>query len=235
MVRLGRRAGLAEIMDQPGLDQGQVSQALDGLRRINALSGSVAALWREVRAVVPADSRGTLTLLDVATGAGDIPIGLLCRARNAGIPLAVEACDKNPAVVALATERATRAGCAVRVFVQDVCGDFPLRRYDVVTCSLFLHHLTDGEALLLLRRLAAATGRLLLVSDLNRSLRGWWLARTATRLLTRSPIVHTDAPRSVENAFSMGEIKALAAQAGLQGARLRPQWPQRWLLAWRPA
>ena len=222
-------------MDQPGLDPGRVSQALEGLTRINALSFSTAALWREIRAEVPADSSALLSLLDVATGAGDIPIGLLRRAHRAGIPLAVEACDKNPAMVALAAERAARAGCAIRFFVQDVCGDLPTRRYDVVTCSLFLHHLTDEAALLLLQRLAAATGRLLLVSDLDRSLGGWLLARTATRLLTRSRIVHADGPRSVENAFSMAEIDTLVAQAGLPGARLRRQWPQRWLLSWKPA
>ncbi len=222
-------------MDQSGLDPGRVGQALNGLTRINALSFCVAALWQEIRAEFPADSEGPLSLLDVATGAGDIPIGLLRRARRVGAPLAVEACDKNPAMVALAAERATRADCAIRFFVQDACGDFPTRAYDIVTCSLFLHHLTDEAALLLLQRLAAATGRLLLVSDLDRSLGGWLLARTATRLLTRSRIVHADGPRSVENAFSMAEIEALVARAGLQGARLHRQWPQRWFLSWKPA
>lgn len=222
-------------MDQPGLDQGRVNQALDGLTRINAVSFSVAALWREIRSEVPDGSQTLLTLLDVATGAGDIPIGLLRRARRAGLPLCVEACDKNPAMVELAGARAARAGCAVRFFAQDVCGDFPTHSYDVVTCSLFLHHLTNEAALRLLQRLAAATMRLLLVSDLNRSLRGWLLARTATRLLTRSRIVQSDGPRSVENAFTMAEIEALAARAGLSGVRLRRQWPQRWLLSWRPA
>src|SRR5262249_61298949 len=70
--------------------------------------------------------------------------------------------------------------------------------YDAVVCSLFLHHLSAEQAVGLLRRMAAAAGRLVLVNDLARGRAGYLLAYLGTRLLTRSPGVHFDGPRSVE-------------------------------------
>ncbi|MCA9021331.1 MAG: hypothetical protein KDA74_14375, partial [Planctomycetaceae bacterium] len=58
------------------------------------------------------------------------------------------------------------------------------------------------------------------------------LAWTACRLLTRSPVVHTDGPLSVAGAFTVNEIKELAGQAGLDGFQITRHWPQRWLLKW---
>jgi hypothetical protein len=120
----------------------------------------------------------------------------------------------------------------VRFFIHDaVNGPLPTG-YDALTCSLFLHHLDEGEAVDLLRRMAAAAGRLVLVNDLARGAAGWLLAQAAARLLTRSDVVHTDGPRSVAAAFTPAEARTLAERAGLSGATVRRRWPFRWLLTW---
>jgi hypothetical protein len=53
----------------------------------------------------------------------------------------------------------------VRFFVLDALGDALPTGYDVVSCSLFLHHLDGSDAVDLLRRMGAAAGRLVLVDD----------------------------------------------------------------------
>jgi len=62
---------------------------------------------------------------------------------------------------------------------------------------------------------------------------GYALAWAGGRLLTRSPIVHTDGPLSVRAAFTLDEFGTLAERAGLRGATFRRHWPQRFLFAWR--
>jgi hypothetical protein len=54
-------------------------------------------------------------------------------------------------------------------------------------------------------------------------------------VLTTSAVVHVDGPRSVEAAFTLEEVRALADQAGLENATLARHWPYRFLLAWRRA
>src|SRR5439155_9017041 len=96
--------------------------------------------------------------------------------------------------------------------------------YDVVMCSLFLHHLSDEQAPVLLRAMADAAGSLVLINDLRRSRLGYTLAWLGCRLLTRSPIVHVDGPRSVAAAFSPEEALRIAERAGLHGATISRHW-----------
>jgi 2-polyprenyl-3-methyl-5-hydroxy-6-metoxy-1,4-benzoquinol methylase len=109
----------------------------------------------------------------------------------------------------------------------------PLSGYDAVTCSLFLHHLDEPQALALLHRMAEMASRLVLVSDLQRGWTAWILTHIFTRLLTTSHVVHVDGPRSIEAAFTREEAQALADRAGLSGAKVHRRWPFRWLLSWR--
>jgi SAM-dependent methyltransferase len=217
-------------MDQPGLDPGRHRQALRGLRRINFWSRSAGILWPPLAALAREASR-PVRVLDIATGGGDVPIRLARYSGRSRSRLAVEGCDVNPEAVRYATEQAERHGVAVRFFVADALTDIPTG-YDAIACSLFLHHLTDELAVGLLRRMGTAAGRLVLVNDLERSRRGLLLARVATRLLSLSPVVHVDGPRSVEGAFTIEEARSLAERAGLDGATVERRWPCRYLLSW---
>lgn len=51
-------------------------------------------------------------------------------------------------------------------------------------------------------------------------------------VLSRSPVVHFDGPASVRAAYTPAELRALADQAGLAGATVRPVFPCRMLLTW---
>jgi 2-polyprenyl-3-methyl-5-hydroxy-6-metoxy-1,4-benzoquinol methylase len=220
-------------MDQPGLDEGRHVQALRGLERINFWSRSAALVWGPLAELAREEPGRPLRVLDLATGAGDVPIRLWHRARRAGVALQVEGCDVRPAAVAHAAARAAAAGADVRFFAADVMGDPVPPGYDVLVSSLFLHHLSGEQAVDLLKGMAEAAGRLVVINDLVRSRAGWLLAYLGTRLLSRSPVVHVDGLRSVEGAFALDEARALAGRAGLTGARVRACWPCRFLLTWR--
>jgi 2-polyprenyl-3-methyl-5-hydroxy-6-metoxy-1,4-benzoquinol methylase len=105
--------------------------------------------------------------------------------------------------------------------------------YDVITCSLFLHHLEEFDAESMLRSMASAATQMIVASDLRRTRLGYAMALVASRLLTRSPIVRVDGPLSVAAAFTIEEAQALAARAGLAGTTISRRWPQRYLLVWR--
>jgi len=220
-------------MDQPNLDPQLHLEALRGLERINRCSGSARTLWRPIRALAQRLGAGPLRLLDLATGAGDLPLALWRRARRARIQLHVEACDRSRQALDHARQRAAQAGAEVHFFQADVLtGDLPTG-FDIVTCSLFLHHLEEMEAVVLLRRMAASARHLVLVNDLRRGLAGFLLAHVAARVLSASPVVHVDGPRSVAAAFSVAEARELAGRAGLVGAEVMRRWPCRFLLSWQ--
>lgn len=228
MSPLAVRRFAPELMDDPGLATAAHHDALAGLERINRLSATARALWRPLRRWAR-DGR-PLRVLDVACGAGDVAIALSRRACRAGLPVVLAACDVSTRALAWARDRASARGAEVEFFQRDVLADGLPPGYDIYLCSLFLHHLREADAVTLLRRMGE--GRGLLVSDLARSHAGYWAAYFGARLLSRSPVVHADAPASVAGAFTGSELRGLAAAAGLAGARVTPHWPFRLLLEW---
>lgn len=232
LTKVRERRRQPEIMDQPDLDRPRHFEALRGLERINAWSRSARILWAPLRELARQTGTRPLRVLDLATGGGDLPIRLWQRARRAGLAVHVDGCDVSADAVAYAASRAAERKTDVRFFVWDaLSGPLP-GGYDALTSSLFLHHLSEEQAVDLLRRLADAAGRLVLINDLVRSRAGWLMACIGTRVLSASAIVHTDGVRSVEGAFTVAEARQLAARAGLAGARVERRWPCRFLLTW---
>lgn len=246
---VAKRELVPEVMDDPSLEADRHHAALRGLARINAVSGSSRLLWP---AVMQADQRkraqglaaGPLRVLDVACGGGDVAVSLLLSARRRHVAMSVTAIDMSETALRHATQRATAAGLSTRwgdheaqvdleVKVCDVLKqELPVA--DVAMCSLFLHHLTVEQAVVVLRKMSQSA-ETVLVNDLCRSAAGYAVAKVGTRILSRSDVVHVDGPRSVKAAWTPGELAALAERAGMRGAVIHRRFPWRMLLEWRRA
>ena len=152
-------------------------------------------------------------------------------ARRAGVALQVDGCDVSATAVNLAARYAERRSPGARFFRLDALAATLPDDYDAMISNLFLHHLRSADAVLLLTRMSAAAPTLV-VTDLVRGPIGYATALVGTRLLSRSPIVHTDGPRSVRAAFTLEEARLLVVRAGLDGARIEAAFPYRWRMDW---
>jgi 2-polyprenyl-3-methyl-5-hydroxy-6-metoxy-1,4-benzoquinol methylase len=233
LSRLQYREKHPELMDQPALDTVLHRTALRGLARINHISASDSILWRPIERLAYQNPRRTLRVLDIGTGGGDVLLRLCRRARRANLGIEIAGADRSETAVEYARLQARRERARVEFFQLDVLKNSLPSGFDVIFCSLFLHHLETLEAIELMRRMAHAAGTMMLINDLVRSRLGYLLACIGTRVLSRSPIVHVDGPLSVRAAFTIDEVRQLAAQAGLQGIKLSWQWPFRFLLEWQ--
>jgi 2-polyprenyl-3-methyl-5-hydroxy-6-metoxy-1,4-benzoquinol methylase len=232
LAALARRERIPELMDDPGLNSLEHRLALQGLARLNRFSGSTEVLWKPLVKFARGRPGQTIRVLDVATGSGDVPIGLWRKAKAAGIPLVAAGCDISPTAVKAAAIEAAEAGAPVTFFVHDALREPLPTGYDVVACSLFLHHLSRDDAVSLLRRMAEAAGSLVLVNDLARSRFNYLAVWLACRALSRSRVVRYDGPASVRSAFAPPEAMRLAQEAGLSAARVQVRFPCRYLLQW---
>jgi len=189
-----------EEMDDPALATEHLHGALKGLARLNFVSNSARIIWGPIFRLAKTLKTNRLRVLDIATGAGDLPVALWRRAKRAGLSLDIHGIDFSPRSVEFAREQEKRAGAAITFECRNALTDDLPADCDVVMCSLFLHHLTTEDVVNLLRRMAAAARQLVLVNDLRRSAYGFSLAYAASRLLTRCKVVHVDALRSVRAA-----------------------------------
>jgi 2-polyprenyl-3-methyl-5-hydroxy-6-metoxy-1,4-benzoquinol methylase len=170
--------------------------------------------------------------LDIATGAGDIPLALWRTAKRHGWRIELAGCDISPRAIEYARQQAERVGAPIQFIQQDVLASDLPEGYDAIVCSLFLHHLDDSTVQNLLARMMAAAGSVVVVSDLVRSPIAFATTIAATRVLTRSPVVRIDGPLSIRAAFTIPEIRVLAQVAGLTDFTICRRWPLRFVLSW---
>jgi 2-polyprenyl-3-methyl-5-hydroxy-6-metoxy-1,4-benzoquinol methylase len=223
-----------EMMDQPDLDVRRHVHALDALGRANAVSRTAAALWPSIRAAALDTAPGQLHVLDIASGGGHLLLSLARHAARERMGIEWLGWDLSPVAIDYARTLASRRGVeGVRFERADALHDPMPAGIDVVLCTLFLHHLTESDAVALLRRMREAARHAVVVSDLRRTRLGAAFTWAGCRMLSRSEIFRVDGMRSVAAAFSTDEARSLAAAAGLSGAQVVQVWPQRWLLTWR--
>jgi len=227
------RVLISERMDDPSLDLPSHLHALRGLRRINRWTGNAALAWTPIWDLARELKGNRLRVLDIATGAGDIPIGLWKKSRQYGLQLEIEACDVSRNALEFAADNCKQAGAEVRLFPLNVLQDSIIKTYDVVMCSQFLHHLDDSQAQAVLEKMTACAQHRIVVIDLLRSALNWLQVWVASHAVTRSPVVHFDGPQSVRAAFTVAEMEAIARRAKLSKFEIRQHWPCRFVFTAR--
>jgi len=229
---LSKRKREDEWMDRPDVPADQHARALVGLARINVVSRASLAMRKAILQHLGGQPR-RLRLTDVACGAGDVPVSVAAQLRRRGFDIQLTLCDRSATALEVARQHAVAAGISnVTILPLDVTrGSLP--QADVVTCSLFLHHLDRPEVVAVLKTLQAAAGQLLVVSDIRRSFSAWTGSWLTCFLLTRSPIVHYDGPVSVRAAWTPQELRAMAEEAGMTGAVIALAPGCRMQLVWR--
>jgi 2-polyprenyl-3-methyl-5-hydroxy-6-metoxy-1,4-benzoquinol methylase len=222
-----------EIMDDPTLDPHEHERALRGLSRLNACSGSVWALWQPIRRLAATLGRDELRILDVATGSADNPIALWELGQRAGINLRIDGCDISDKAVEMSQKAAKKAGAPSQFFKLNALNERLPAGYDIVMSSLFAHHLSEEEAVMLLTKMKESSRYMVVLNDLVRSFPSLVMVFMATQMLSRSPVVHFDGPASVRAAFTPEELKKLSARAGMSDAAIYEQFPCRMMLVWK--
>jgi len=234
-----RLAHATELLDGPLDDPTALAGNLRDLARVNRWLGGVRLSDRALdalTALAAAEGRA-LTLLDVGTGGADIPLALIERWRRRGRRLDVTGVDDRDEIIA-AARRATPGleEASLRLVVADGRAlPWPDDAFDVVHCSLVLHHLDEPGAITLLREMTRVARHGVIVNDLARGRLSWLGAWLLGHLGTTNRYTRNDAPLSVRRAYSLPEARALLAAAGLRPvAELRGLFGHRWAIAARP-
>lgn len=198
-------------MDRPQPVSAELKRDLYNLYQLNRFFGSHQLVRHFLRKWIKSGSR--MRMVDLATGFGDIPRLVVDYARSIGATVTVDAIDQNPATLQIA--RGASGGYPEISFVEgNILEWAPAEPYDIVHCSLALHHFTSEDAVRLLRNCRELSRRFVLMSDLRRG----YLAGIGVFLLTatifREPMTRIDGRLSAARAFSFSEFRSLAEQAG---------------------
>lgn len=195
-----RRKIIPELLDGDVGSPEQIAASLADLRHINDWFGGTRTTAALLGRVAAEGGCRRLSVLEVGAGAGDLPIRARRIFEKDGRELTITLLDRMWSHLPVNG-------------VPSIAGDalaLPFREgaFDVVSCSLFAHHLEPEE----LRRFAGEAMRVcrraVLINDLIRSRLHLWLVYAGLPLF-RSHMTWHDAPASVRRAYTPDEMRQM--------------------------
>jgi ubiquinone/menaquinone biosynthesis C-methylase UbiE len=164
-----QRVDAPEILDSDACSPREAQAVLVAIGRVNRWFGGVATTQKMVSRVVQAAGVKQLSLLEVAAGSGEVPAIVRRKLARRRIVLDVTLLDLahchlpggDPAAGNNAKHSSRIVGDALRLPFKDGA-------FDVVSCSLFVHHLRPQQVQQFVREALRVCRRAVLINDLVR-------------------------------------------------------------------
>lgn len=198
-----KRVVIPELLDTDSGTPAEIATALSDLRNINQWFGGVDTTHLMISQVARQAGAASLSLLEVAAGAGYVPLSAGARLRGSGLKVQVTLLDR-------AHSHLNQNGNSA------VAGDalalpFANESFDVVSCCLFVHHLEPGEIIQFVNEGLRVCRVGVIINDVVRD--PIHLALVYLSLpLYRSRFTHHDAPASVRRAYTVAEMQQMLGQ-----------------------
>lgn len=221
---LMKRSVTPELLDSDSGSAAEIAGSLADLRMFNRWFGGSATLYYLVRQVARRIGATELSLLDVAGASGDAAAQVARQLAREGVRIDFLVLDRSPAH--LNRTRPAVAGDALALPFRD-------DSFDLVSSSLFLHHLEPGELVRFINESLRVARVAALVNDLRRS--PVHLALTyAGFALYRSRLTRHDAPASVRQAYTLEELRELLQATGAASVEMSSHYLCRMgAIAWK--
>ncbi len=194
----------SELLDSDCGTPVEIAAALSDICRVNRWFGGVSTSQRLVQRVVDESALRRVELLDVGSGSGDVPLAIASRLNRRGVHLCPTLLDRSAAH--LPRVPATVVGDALHL-------PFPPESFDLVTCSLFVHHLEPALLGHFVREALRVARIALVINDLLRTRLHLALAMAA-RPLFRSRMAWRDGVVSIRRAYTEPELRVLLRETG---------------------
>lgn len=219
-----RDLAAVEEMDKPDCDLRRLERSYARFPVVNRLLSEWPRTYRSrIRPLLA--SRGSLSLLDIGSGGGDVARSLARWARKDGFDLQVTAIDPDERAFAFAMRAAAVPGVTYRqAHSADLVAEG--RSFDVVLSNHMLHHLHREELMGVLSDSERLAAHLALHNDLTRSNISYWLFLAGFWPLGLGSFICGDGLTSIRRSYTPGELAAIAPP----GWRVEPNGPWHHLL-----
>jgi ubiquinone/menaquinone biosynthesis C-methylase UbiE len=229
------RSQQPEWLDADDIPTRDLHQNLDDLRWLNRYLGSHWLLLRAFQRVWrQAGCPNHLRVLDVGTGAGDMPEVLTRWGKRHGVHVAVVAVDNHRGVLQYLCSVQSPPPSITCMQADGLYLPFRARTFDVVVCSTMLHHLDWQQGITLLHNMAVVARYGVVVNDLVRSRLHYYAACLVLSVLPCHQVTRHDGPLSVLRAYSIGEVREMARLAGCARVCVSTALGYRFVLVYGP-
>jgi ubiquinone/menaquinone biosynthesis C-methylase UbiE len=197
------RVNAPELLDTDDCPPAEAAASLQDLSRINRWFGGVAVTRNLIERVASATGQKRFAVLEVAAGHGEVPRIAAQQLARKGISIEVTHLDRMRSHL-LPGNRA--------VVADALALPFPDGSFDLVSCSLFAHHLEPADLARFASEALRVSRRAVLINDLIRSPIHLALVYAGFPLM-RSYVSRFDGPASVRRAYLPEEMERILSSA----------------------
>ncbi len=194
-----KRLPIAELLDRDAGSPKEISGSLSDLWFINRAFGGVSTSKRLLERVARQWPGSRISLLEVASGAGEVPYAVRRKLQQKSIDLEISLLDRS---------RAHLNGSSRAVVADAVVLPFASGSFDVVSSNLFVHHLMPAGVRQFVAEALRVCRTAVIINDLVRHPVHLALVYAGLPLF-RSRITWHDAPASVRQAYTPREMRAM--------------------------
>lgn len=220
-----------ELMDGPALPEQDLFINYKELHLVNRWLGGYRITLKGVSSFTKKGN--SLSVLDVGCGGGDMLKVIADWGRKKGIPLQLTGIDLSVSAITYAKQNCWEypeiAWLQEDVFTHLKQG----HHYDVIMNTLFMHHFTDEQIVLLLSLMKSNGRQGFIVNDLHRHPFAFFSIKWITQLFSSSYLVKHDAPLSVLRSFRLAEWWEFLSKALVPNAAISWEWAFRYLIVYK--
>ena len=221
-----QRRPTPELLDTDSGTAKEISDSLSDLRWFNRWFGGIATSRKLLSRVAQKTGKNEFSWLEAAGGDGFVPNTLQREFERSGIRLRITLLDR-------AFSHLPKNRTMVKIAADALSLPFRNSAFDLVSCSLFVHHLSPEHATRFFREALRVCRVALLVNDLIRHPLHLALAYAGAPLY-RSRITRNDAPASVRQAYTIPEMRQILHHAGAASAEVQHNYLFRMgVIAWK--
>lgn len=223
------RSDETELLDTGAGSMTDVRTNLDEMWRLNTLFGGLRALTVHLHPP-PAAAFQTLSIVDLGTGSGRLPLYLMKWARKHQVQLQVFPLDISARNLEVARENIGTNSAIHPVQADGLALPFAPHQVDYFVSSLVLHHFAPDALVSLLRETFRLARRGIVMSDIVRGYLPLAAFRLIQPIFARHYLTRQDGITSIKRAYTVVELTELAHAAGLNHARVYAHFPWRMTL-----
>jgi len=223
-----------EIMDDFSLQGEELRDALNKIAGINQLLGGNKLTLNGVRQLLKkADITKTITIADIGCGNGDMLRMLAHYGKKLNINFKLIGIDANAFTINYAKELSCDYPNIEYVCIDIFSENFNYLKYDIVLCTLTLHHFTNNQILNIITTFINNATIGVVINDLHRSKMAYRLFQLICTLFSLNKMSREDGLVSILRGFKKQELEEFSKKLNLKNYTINWKWAFRyqWIIA----
>ena len=212
LVDTSHRSSEMEIMDDFTMEGVLIRDTLDKIEIINRFLGGNTVTIKGLKKILKNQSKNkTITIVDLGCGNGDILRDVAKFGRKNNYSFKLIGIDANLAAIEYAKELSKEYSELSFKTIDILSEDFKKESYDIVLCTLFLHHFKNEELISFLKTTIEKATIGVVVNDLHRHKLAYYLFKLIGFFI-KNKMVRQDGLISVLRAFKRKDLENISTQ-----------------------